>query len=105
MQEGKQSTHRIDSKALQNLVLKAFAFQKQRGQTCFNSRLQGVELERHCVLDSTTKETLEIACEKFGISKRGYDKILRVARTIADLESSTKIQKEHLLEALSFRKI
>ncbi|WP_026944500.1 YifB family Mg chelatase-like AAA ATPase [Helicobacter rodentium] len=105
MQEGKQSTHRIDSKALQNLVLKAFVFQKQRGQTCFNSRLQGVELERLCVLDSTTKETLEIACEKFGISKRGYDKILRVARTIADLESSTKIQKEHLLEALSFRKI
>lgn len=105
MQEGKQSTHRISSQDLQDSILKAFALQKQRGQTCFNSRLQGVELEKHCALNSTTKETLEIACEKFGISKRGYDKILRVARTIADLDSSAKIQKEHLLEALSFRKI
>ncbi|MDE7174597.1 MAG: YifB family Mg chelatase-like AAA ATPase [Helicobacter sp.] len=105
MQEGKQSTHRVDSLTLQDSVLQAFLFQKRRGQTCFNSRLQGAELEKHCVLDSTTKDTLEIACEKFGISKRGHDKILRVARTIADLDSSARIQKEHLLESLSFRKI
>ncbi|WP_297600603.1 YifB family Mg chelatase-like AAA ATPase [Helicobacter sp. UBA3407] len=105
MQEGKQSAHRVNSLTLQDFILQAFLFQKQRGQTCLNSRLQGAELEKYCVLDSKTKETLEIACEKFGISKRGRDKILRVARTIADLDSSAKIQKEHLLESLSFRKI
>ncbi|WP_297814267.1 YifB family Mg chelatase-like AAA ATPase [uncultured Helicobacter sp.] len=105
MQEGNQSTHQVNSMALQNSVLQSFAFQRRRGQTCFNSRLQGAELEKYCTLDSATQETLEIACEKFGISKRGYDKILRVSRTIADLELSPKIQKQHLLEALSFRKI
>ena len=105
MQEGKQSAHRVNSLTLQDFILQAFLFQKQRGQTCLNSRLQGAELEKYCVLDSKTKETLEIACETFGISKRGRDKILRVARTIADLDSSAKIQKEHLLESLSFRKI
>ncbi|TLD89084.1 YifB family Mg chelatase-like AAA ATPase [Helicobacter sp. MIT 05-5294] len=105
MQEGEQSTHRIDSKTLQDSVLKGFAFQKKRGQNCFNARLDGSDLEKYCALDSATSQTLELACHRFGISKRGYDKILRVARTIADLESSQNIQKEHLLEALSFRKI
>ncbi len=105
MQEGEQSTHRIDSMTLQDTVLKAFIFQKQRGQKCFNSRLQGAELERYCTLDTSTNETLELACSRFGISRRGRDKILRTARTIADLDSSQEIQKEHLLEALSFRKI
>ncbi len=105
MQEGEQSTHRINSMTLQNSVLKGFALQKQRGQKCFNARLEGTDLEEYCVLDSTTKETLEIACHRFGISRRARDKILRVARTIADLESSKEIQKQHLLESLSFRKI
>lgn len=105
MQEGEQNTHCIDSMTLQESVLQAFVFQKQRGQKCFNSRLQGTELEQYCTLDTSTNETLELACNRFGISRRGRDKILRTARTIADLDSSQEIQKGHLLEALSFRKI
>lgn len=105
MQEGEQSTHRIDSKTLQDFVLKGFALQKQRGQNCFNARLEGSDLEKYCQLDSTTHQTLELACSRFGLSKRGRDKIVRIARTIADLDSSKNIQKEHLLESLSFRKI
>ena len=51
------------------------------------------------------KQILDTAITRFGISARGVDKILRVARSIADLELSEQIQKKHLMEALSYRKI
>ncbi|WP_299545745.1 YifB family Mg chelatase-like AAA ATPase [uncultured Helicobacter sp.] len=101
----KENAHRVNSKTLQHQVLNAFKFQKQRKQSCFNARLQGAEFESICTLHKTEQEILNKAIQKFGISKRGSDKILRVARSIADLETSTQIQKTHLLEALSFRRI
>ncbi len=105
MQEDNQSTHRVDSKTLQEQVLQAFVMQKTRGQTSFNARLFGEELERFCHLGVQEQDVLERAKDKFGISRRGIDKVLRTARSIADLALSAEIQKAHLLEALSFRKI
>ena len=105
MDENHQSTHRIDSKTMQHQVLEAFRFQKERGQTCFNARLETQELDKFCTLGVKEQDILELAIRKFGISKRGVDKILRVSRSIADLEKSEMILKPHLLEALSFRKI
>lgn len=99
------SMHRINSKALHNQVLNAFRFQKERKQSCFNARLQDAEFEHFCALCKTDQEILEKAIQKFGISKRESSKILRVARSIADLEESKEIKKSHLLEALSFRRI
>ncbi|MCI5969220.1 YifB family Mg chelatase-like AAA ATPase [Helicobacter sp.] len=103
--ESKNTTQRIDSKTLQKQVLEAFRFQQERKQTCLNARLQGVELTHFCTLLQEEQEILEKAIEKFGISKRGSDKILRIARSIADLDGSKHIKKSHLLEALSFRRI
>lgn len=105
MQEGELETHRITSKVLQNKVLEAFKFQRQRGQTCFNARLEGDLLEKFCTLDTQAQEILNKACEKFALSMRSKSKVLRTARSIADLDSSQNITKTHLLEALSFRKI
>lgn len=105
MDENHQSTHCVDSKTMQQQVLEAFRFQKERGQTCFNARLEAQELDKFCTLSPKEQEILNLAIQKFGISKRGIDKILRVARSIADLEKSAMILKPHLLEALSFRKI
>lgn len=105
MDENHQSTHRVDSKTMQQQVLEAFRFQKERGQTCFNARLETQELDKFCTLGVKEQDILELAIRKFGISKRGVDKILRVSRSIADLEKSEMILKPHLLEALSFRKI
>lgn len=105
MQEGSQSTHKITSEEMQQSILKAFEFQKNRSQKVFNSRLQGEDLERFCTLQKEEKQILDTAITRFGISARGVDKILRVARSIADLELSEQIQKKHLMEALSYRKI
>ncbi|CAM2884685.1 YifB family Mg chelatase-like AAA ATPase [Helicobacter burdigaliensis] len=105
MQEGDESKDRITSKSLQEQVLRAFKRQKQRGQSCFNSRLEGEEFERFCRLDTEGEKIMQMAQERFLLSLRSRAKVLRVARSIADLDGSISINKEHLLEALSFRKI
>ncbi|PZT47780.1 Fis family transcriptional regulator [Helicobacter valdiviensis] len=105
MQEGDTSKAKMDSKSMQDFVIKAFKMQKQRGQNCFNSRLEGEELEQFCILDTEAKKAFALAQERFSLSLRSKAKVLRVSRSIADLEGSQLIKKEHLLEALSFRKI
>jgi magnesium chelatase family protein len=69
-----------------------------------NSRADGKTLEKFTELDLESQKILKIAVEKMDISMRGYNRILRVARTIADLEAYEKINKNHLMEAISYRK-
>ncbi len=92
------------SKELHKMVLEAHIFAQQRGQKKFNAKLDDLELEHFCVMDEEAKETLEIATERFGLSFRSIKKVQKVSRTIADLDSSHTINKQHLLEALSYRR-
>lgn len=105
MQEGGDFEHKVDSKTMQKQVLEAFSFQKQRGQKSFNARLSNEEMQMFCHLDKEEEEILQRAIQHFGISLRQRDKILKVARSIADLALSSKIIKSHLLEALSYRRV
>ena len=61
------------------------------------------DIERFCPLSDTCRETLERLMTKMGFSMRAYFRIIRVARTIADLEGAEDIRPEHLLEAASYR--
>jgi magnesium chelatase family protein len=61
-------------------------------------------MERFCVLDATSRTELKAAAESLSFSSRAFHSILRVARTIADLEQSAAIGKEHLLEAIQHRR-
>ena len=70
-----------------------------------NSGLTGKQLETHCLLDAADHALLENAVSRLGLSVRGYFRVLRVARTIADLEGQAKIGADALLEALSYRSI
>ena len=63
------------------------------------------QLRATCELSESSKTLLKNAMEKFQLSARAYDRILRVARTIADLESSTDIQGNHLAEAIQYRSL
>jgi len=68
-----------------------------------NARLSPAQLKQYARLESKAKALLERAFERFGISMRGLHKVLRVARTIADLEGEGIIAPKHLLEALQYR--
>lgn len=70
---------------------------------CFNGELDGRKLEKYCVMTGGADKLLEQAYEQFQFSTRAYHKILKTARTIADMESSEKIKEEHICEALTYR--
>jgi len=86
-------------------VDRARAVQRERygdGLTC-NANLGRQELERWCALDQAGQKIMRGAFERMGLTARSYDRILRVARTIADLDDSETIRPEHLAEALQYR--
>ena len=61
------------------------------------------EIKKFCSLDAAENELIKTAVERFDLSARGYFKLLKVSRTIADLEGSDKIGMSHLQEALQYR--
>jgi magnesium chelatase family protein len=71
----------------------------------FNAHLESKELEKYCVLDKEGEELLKMAILELGISARAYDKILKVARTIADLDEKETIEASHISEAISYRSL
>ncbi|WP_458700636.1 YifB family Mg chelatase-like AAA ATPase [Sulfurospirillum sp. 1307] len=97
----------IETKSSEDMfkeVLKAFVFQKNRNQVEFNAKLSEKELEEIVNLDSEAKKVLDKAVQNFGLSHRSVAKIKSVSRSIADLEECKMVKKEHILEALSFRR-
>ncbi len=88
-------------------VADARAVQTQRysgaNDTRTNADLEGEMLETHARPDAEGQELIRIAADRFGLSARGYHRILRVARTIADLDGSDGVRRDHVAEAVSFR--
>lgn len=70
-----------------------------------NAEMQSRHLRRWCVLDESSRQVLEGAIRKLGLSARATDRILKVSRTIADLQQSENIQVSHLAEAIQYRTI
>ena len=70
-----------------------------------NAALTPKMIEKYCIIDQESKDILEKAFNKLGLSARAYSRILKVARTIADLDESNNIQKQHILEAIQYRNL
>ncbi|MFP4144264.1 MAG: YifB family Mg chelatase-like AAA ATPase [Phycisphaeraceae bacterium] len=94
-----------DSASLRRRVLAARRVQTERngGTLRPNSTLTGRELNRFAALDDPSKELLKQAMTELNLSARAYDKVRRVARTIADVEGAEKIEMPHLAEAIQYR--
>ena len=100
----KEDESSITSSEMHQKVIEAFVFGRKRGQIGFNATLSDEEVERFCVLSGEAQTVLDTAVERFALSFRSIKSLKKVARTIADLESSATIEKRHMLEALSYRK-
>ncbi len=97
-----QHTAQESSADIASRVAKSVARQLAR-QQCRNAHLAGEQLEKHCYLDSQLRELLASAATKLELSARACTRILKVSRSIADLASADTIERQHLLEALSYR--
>ena len=97
------------SHVIRDRVVKARNIQEQRftqhdGVHC-NAQMSSKLLRKYCELDTAGHTMLKVAMEKLGLSARAYDRILKVSRTIADLEQEEKIQPAHLAEAIQYRSL
>jgi len=70
-----------------------------------NADMDSKEIKEFCSIDDAGEELLKMAINKLGLSARAYDRILKVARTIADLGSSSEIRPEHISEAIQYRSL
>ena len=93
------------SKDIQKRVIKAREIQKQRfNSNTLNRDMNKKQLNKYCKIDEESQEIMKAAIDNLRLSVRMFDKILKISRTIADLDGQEHIKKEHLLEALNYRK-
>ena len=97
------------SASIRDRVLRARAIQTERFKHSklihCNAMMNSMMVRQYCALDDECDKMFEFTMTKLGLSARAYDRILKVARTIADLEGAQDIQKKHLLEAISYRSL
>lgn len=99
---------RESSAQIRKRVTEAQKIQAERYRGCsfsFNAQLKGPDVEKYCRLNRKQREVMEKAFEHFSLTARGYYKILKVARTIADLQGNEKISMTDLAEAISYKSL
>ena len=97
-----------DSAVLREQVQRALGVQRERfgsGSTTTNGRMSSRQLRKHAVIDQAGERILRQAVNELGLSARAHDKVLRVARTIADLAGEQNVSATHLSEAIQYRRL
>ena len=100
-QEGSKA---IRTRVIEARLIQKIRFEKSEGVHC-NAQMTTRDLENFCKLEPTVNEILKNAMDRLGLSARAYDRILKVARTIADLDKHETINASHISEAIQFRSL
>ncbi|MEO7444841.1 MAG: ATP-binding protein, partial [Ferruginibacter sp.] len=97
------------SETIRERVIKAREIQAERYKNYpgiySNAQISSKMLKEICVINAASMNLLKTAMEKLSLSARAYDRILKVSRTIADLDGSVEIKSEHLAEAIQYRSL
>jgi magnesium chelatase family protein len=96
------------STAIKERITQARDVQRKRydgSSATVNARLPDGEIGRHCALDEESQRLVEMAMERLGLSARAYTRILKVARTAADLDGAEQIRSAHVAEAIQYRNL
>ncbi len=96
-----------NSAEIKKRVDNARKIQRERfkGISLCNAKINAEQFQKICIIDKEAENTLKNAFESLGLTARAYDKVLKVARTIADLEQSEVIRSDHVLEAVQYRSL
>ena len=98
-----------DSQSMRKKVVKARKIQTERfinNKKIFcNAHMESSHTRKHCEPDAPSRQLIKNAIEQLGLSARAYDRILKVSRTIADLDNSENIQSNHIAEAVQYRSL
>jgi magnesium chelatase family protein len=104
-----RDTEQTESSAeIKKRVDAAREIQRERfkGSSTFcNARINAEQFEKFCIIDDKAEKTLKKAFDSMGLTARAYNRVLKVARTIADLEQSEIIKCDHILEAVQYRSL
>lgn len=103
MQQAESSRH-IRQRVMAARELQIRRYSDSEGVYC-NAQMRSKDLKAYCSLSDEGNQLLKTAMERLGLSARAYDRILKVARTIADLESSAAIETQHISEAIQYRSL
>lgn len=93
----------MDSGIMKNIVKTSIERQRRRQGLKYNSQLSVDEIRRYCRLGKEESQFINDAYTRFELSMRGYYKVIKIARTIADIDGSDSIDINHLAEALAYR--
>lgn len=99
-----ESSEKIRQRVISARKLQEIRFKNKAGLH-YNAQLSPKLIELHCKIDKAAKQLLKTAMEKLGLSARSYSRVLKVARTIADLDMSNQIKPKHIAEAIGFRSL
>ncbi len=99
-----ETSKQIRARVIRARKIQQKRFEKDQNVHC-NAQMRTKDLRTWCSLDEAGSTLLKNAMEKLGLSARAYDRILKVSRTIADLEGSEKIEPHHLAEAIQYRSL
>tara|TARA_B100000809_G_scaffold196653_1_gene196167 strand:- start:9010 stop:10548 length:1539 start_codon:yes stop_codon:yes gene_type:complete len=99
-----ESSNDIRERVIASRKIQEKRFEKNKGVHC-NAQVSSKTLKEICEIDQSGRDLLKKAMDRLGLSARAYDRILKVARTIADLEGSESIETNHLAEAIQYRSL
>jgi len=102
-QELRGNTASETSAEIRTRIERTRAVQQARGY--YNARMPVRMIRKQCALDDSGERTLEMAVRRMGLSARAHDRILKVARTIADLAGSETVAAKHVAEAVQYRSL